>query len=136
MPKRRAGSNTLCASNYFAFNSRLPRGLHRLKLYLCPAGMTSLNASLPPLPAGKTVLQLFSDFYAYLFESTKDFILRDDPSGKTVWNTVKDNIGFVLSHPNGWEGEQRNQMRQAMINAQLICDNDKGRSQINFVTEG
>ncbi|PBK90620.1 hypothetical protein ARMGADRAFT_934290, partial [Armillaria gallica] len=106
------------------------------KLHLCPAGMTSLNTSLPPLPAGKTVLQLFSDFYAYLFEGTKDFILRNDLSGKTFWSTVKDNIEFVLSHPNGWEGEQRNQMCQAMINAQLICDNDKGHSQINFVTEG
>ncbi|SJL14074.1 uncharacterized protein ARMOST_17529 [Armillaria ostoyae] len=108
----------------------------QFKLHLCPVGMTSLNASLPPLPAGKTVLQLFSDFYAYLFEGTKNFILRDDPSGETVWSTIKDNIEFVLSHPNGWEEEQRNQMRQAMINAQLIYDNDKGHSQITFITEG
>ncbi|KAK0222692.1 hypothetical protein EDD85DRAFT_1028141 [Armillaria nabsnona] len=106
------------------------------KLHLCPASMTSLNASLPQFPAGKTVLQLFSNFYAYLFEGIKEFIFRNDPSGKTVWSTVKDNIELVPSHSNGWEGEQRNQMRQAMINAQLICDNDKGRSQVNFVTEG
>jgi len=42
----------------------------------------------------------------------------------------------VLSHPNGWEGAQQWQMRQAAILAGLIPDTTAGHSRLSFVTEG
>jgi hypothetical protein len=42
----------------------------------------------------------------------------------------------VISHPNGWEGYQQSQIRQAVVLAQLIPDTKKGHSRVLFVTEG
>lgn len=42
----------------------------------------------------------------------------------------------MLSHPNGWEGKEQSQMRQAAVKAKLVPDNAVGQSRISFVTEG
>jgi hypothetical protein len=47
---------------------------------------------------------------------------------------VKDEIHFVLSHPNGWEGYQQTQLRQAVVKAGLIAD--ERAENVSFITEG
>ena len=47
-----------------------------------------------------------------------------------------EDIDYVLSHPNGWEGIQQMQMRQAAVQAGLIPDTTKGHAWISFVMEG
>ena len=49
---------------------------------------------------------------------------------------MKDQIDFVLSHPNGWEGTQQSEMRRAVVLAKLIPDTPEGHSRLSFVTEG
>jgi len=58
------------------------------------------------------------------------------PDGASFWGSVEDNIQFVLSHPNGWEGAQQSQMRRAAIQAGLISDSWEDYGRIQFVTEG
>jgi len=60
------------------------------------------------------------------------------PSGKVFWDTAVNtaNIEFVLTHPNGWEGAQQAQMREAAIHAGLIDDIPSARARVRFVTEG
>ena len=58
------------------------------------------------------------------------------PDGASFWESVEDNIQFVLSHPNGWEGFQQTQMREAIVLAGLIPDTTRGHSKVSFVTEG
>lgn len=81
------------------------------------------------------VVTVFADFYAYLFDCTKTFIL-DTYQNASLWNSVENSIEFVLSHPNGWEGSQQCKMRQAAVDAGLVPDDDEGHSRVHFVTEG
>ena len=78
-------------------------------------------------------MNVFADFLFYLFECTKEFIKEHE---LFRWDSVKSNVEFVLSHPNGWKGAQQHQMREAAVEAGLVADDDAGRKQISFVTEG
>ncbi|KAK0222693.1 hypothetical protein EDD85DRAFT_959951 [Armillaria nabsnona] len=95
-----------------------------------------ISSNLPPLPPNKTVIQIFSDFYAYLFKCAKSFILETHQSALVFWNSVEDHIEFILSHPNGWQGPQQSKMRQAVVDAGLVPDNEEGHARVQFVTEG
>lgn len=62
-----------------------------------------------------TVVQVFADFLAYLFQCAKTYIIETHPNGASLWESFDDRIDVVLSHPNGWEGPQQAQMRRAAI---------------------
>ena len=47
-----------------------------------------------------------------------------------------DQIDYVLSHPNGWDGTQQSEMRRAAVLADLIPDTTAGQARLSFVTEG
>lgn len=96
----------------------------------------SLHPNVPPLPPKKTVVDVFSDFLKYLYACAASYIQDTHPNGRTLWADLKNDIHFVLSHPNGWEGKEQSQMRQAAVKAKLVPDNVVGQSRISFVTEG
>jgi hypothetical protein len=95
-----------------------------------------VNESIPPLPLNKTAMEVLADFLRYLYQCAKTFIIESHPSGIAYWKSFKDNIDFVLSHPNGWEGQQQAQMRKAAVTAGLVANNESAQSHIQFVTEG
>lgn len=109
----------------------------RFKLHLRPRTMGVESAdTLYPLPHGRTVLDIFSDFLSYLFTCARTFIVETHANGQSLWDSVQGSIDFVLSHPNGWEGLQQSGMRRAAVLAGLIPDNATGHGQVHFVTEG
>jgi hypothetical protein len=81
-------------------------------------------------------VEVFGDFLRYLFECASSFIQGAHANGPDLWDSVKNNIDFVLSHPNGWEGRQQSEMRKAAVLAGLVPDNESGHSRLSFVTEG
>ena len=91
---------------------------------------------IPPLPPNKTVVQVFADFLAYMLKCASSYIQDTHVNGSRLWNSVKDDIHYILSHPNGWEGTEQNQMRQAAVLAGLIPDTSTGHSRVDFVSEG
>jgi hypothetical protein len=96
------------------------------------------DSDLPPLPPNKTALRVFADFLKYLYECTIKYIQELGPlyaSGSEFWSSVQDNIEFVLSHPNGWEGSQQTLMRRAAVLAGLVAE-EASQTRIHFVTEG
>ena len=95
-----------------------------------------LRDEIPPLPSNKTVVEVFADFLAYLLECASSFIQETHENGEDLWVSVRNQIDFVLSHPNGWEGAQQAQMRQAAVLANLIPDTTVGHARLSFVTEG
>ena len=95
-----------------------------------------LTDKIPPLPPNKTVVEVFADFLAYLLECASSFIQETHANGSQLWASVKDKIHFVLSHPNGWEGQQQAEMRKASVLAKLIPDTTAGHTRVSFVTEG
>jgi hypothetical protein len=111
----------------------------RFKLHLRPKGLASSHINdhdLPPLPPNITPIRAFADFLRYLYQCASTYIQTTHASGKDLWNSVKTRTEFVLSHPNGWEGAQQNQMRQAAVLAGLIPDTQAGHARIQLVTEG
>ncbi|KAI8977711.1 hypothetical protein BD414DRAFT_538976 [Trametes punicea] len=109
------------------------------KLHLRPQTLDSegiWRLDLPPLPAGKSVTDVFADFMRYLFACTERYITQTHANGESLWSSVKDRFEFVLSHPNGWEGLQQGKMRQAALMAGLIPDTPGGHERVHFVTEG
>ena len=91
---------------------------------------------LPSLPKGKSAVQVFGDYLGYLFKCTKSFIIDTHAGGAALWRAVEEDLQFVLSHPNGWEGAQQTKMRRAAVYGGLIPDTDIGKARIRFVTEG
>ncbi|KAH9068373.1 hypothetical protein EDB83DRAFT_2222622 [Lactarius deliciosus] len=108
------------------------------KLRLRPQSMKlKMNGMrLPSLPKGKSAVEVFGEFLGYLFRCTRSFIIDTHAGGSALWRAVEDDLQFVLSHPNGWEGAQQTKMRRAAVHGGLIPDTDAGKARIRFVTEG
>ncbi|TFK22632.1 hypothetical protein FA15DRAFT_671328 [Coprinopsis marcescibilis] len=108
------------------------------KLHLRPLGekSTDLASRLPPLPHNKTIVQVYSDFLRYLLDCASKYIRETHPNGPDLWATLGPTVEYVLSHPNGWEGSQQSQLRDAAIAAGLIPNTQSGRERVHFVTEG
>jgi hypothetical protein len=81
-------------------------------------------------------VDLIADFFRYLFKCTEAYIVSTHANGRDLWNSVCEDIDFVLSHPNGWEGFQQTQMRRAAVVAGLVPGTSAGHGRINFITEG
>ncbi|KAL4079085.1 hypothetical protein J3A83DRAFT_4367804 [Scleroderma citrinum] len=94
------------------------------------------DADLPPLPSGKTAVEVLGDFMRYLFNCAKEFITEAHASGSLVWGSLENNMEFILTHPNGWEGPQQRQIRNAAELGGLIPDREEGQSRIHLLTEG
>jgi len=92
--------------------------------------------NIPPLPLNKSVVDVFADFLAYLLQCALSFIQETHANGARLWESVKDQLYFVLSHPNGWEGAQQSDLRKAAVLAKLIPDTTAGHARLSFVTEG
>lgn len=99
-----------------------------------PAALKNLMST--DLPTGKDIVDIFSNFMRYLFDSTKALFISSDQNGELRWNSVSDNIELVLTHPNGWGGPQQNQLRTAAVRANIVPDTPEGHARVHFVTEG
>ncbi|EMD33097.1 hypothetical protein CERSUDRAFT_98705 [Gelatoporia subvermispora B] len=111
------------------------------KLHLRPTNMPRKDSEakynrMTDLPHGKTIVDVFADFLRYLYSCTKQYIIETHASGDLLWDSLEDQIDFVLSHPNGWGGAQQAQMRSAATQAGLVRDTHDGQARIQFVTEG
>ena len=82
------------------------------------------------------MVEVFADFLRYLLECAASYIQNTHANGPDLWNSVKSDIDYVLSHPNGWEGTQQSEMRRAAVLAGLVTDDGIGHSRLSFVTEG
>jgi len=92
--------------------------------------------NIPPLPLNKTVVEVFADFLRYLFSCAADYIKATHTYRSNLWKSVENDIEFVLSHPNGWEGAQLQEMQKAAIAAGLIRDDTSGHARLRFAAEG
>ncbi|KAH8818659.1 hypothetical protein DL96DRAFT_1621662 [Flagelloscypha sp. PMI_526] len=95
------------------------------------------HKQVPPLPAGKTPISVFSDFLGYLYRCAEDYITQTHHNGAALWQGVRHgDVHFVLTHPNAWEGAQQAQLRDAAVQAGLVPNTPLGQRRLQFVTEG
>ncbi|KAF8695177.1 hypothetical protein AX14_001886 [Amanita brunnescens Koide BX004] len=125
----------MAASRYF----QVLIELQRFKLHLRPPGLAaegSFARDWPPLPSNKTVIDVFGDMLHYLFNATRQYIRESERRGVDVWNSVQDDIHFILSYPNGWEGKPLIEMQRAAVSAGLVPDAWEALERVRFITEG
>ena len=111
----------------------------RWKLHLRTKHLASSHINdedIPPLPPGKSAVQVLGDFMRYLFGCARNYIIESHASGSSMWRSMENNIEFILTHPNGWEGLQQQQIRRAAEIAGLIPSGDEHASRIHLLTEG
>ena len=89
-----------------------------------------------PLPAKKAVEAVLGDFLRHINHSTRYYIEETHPDDPAIWRSFKDDIDFILTHPNGWDATQQAQMIRAATYAGLVPDTSLGHSRIHFMTEG
>ena len=88
------------------------------------------------LPPGKTAVDVFTDFLRYLYKCAQEYIIGARTNGQSLWNSVKDHVEIVLTHPNGWEGSQQGKLREAAVLAGLVPNTTEGQARIHLVSEG
>ena len=107
-------------------------------MYLRPKATDAAQElnKIPPLPLGKTALEIVADFLRYIFACTKTYIEQSHSNGAAILESVEGQTHFVLTHPNGYEGFQQALMREAAVLAGLVPDEEAAESRISLVTEG
>ncbi|KAF5354269.1 hypothetical protein D9756_006964 [Leucocoprinus leucothites] len=106
------------------------------KLHLRPKTRTTdfLDDEIPPLPPGKSVVDVLADYLRYLNQCARIYIEETHIDGASLLTSGR--VEFILSHPNSWEGAQQSLMRSAAIQAGLITDAPNDRDRISFISEG
>ncbi|KAG2104014.1 uncharacterized protein F5147DRAFT_615286 [Suillus discolor] len=105
------------------------------KLHLRPKHLASSHireGDIEPLPQGKSAVEVLADFMRYLFQCARTYIQE---SHLGLWGSIKNSIEFVFTHPNGWEGQQQQQIRRAVELAGLISSKEE-QSHVHLLTEG
>ncbi|KAN0081557.1 hypothetical protein V8E55_009181 [Tylopilus felleus] len=94
------------------------------------------DEDIPPLPENKSAVQVLADFMRYLFSCACNYIIESHASGDSMWRSLENNIEFILTHPNGWEGFQQQEIRHAVKIAGLIPGKKQHAGRIHLLTEG
>ncbi|EEB89075.1 hypothetical protein MPER_12874 [Moniliophthora perniciosa FA553] len=118
------------------------RSVTRFKLYLPTGNLTKLREmeperaqNLPRIPPHKAAVEIFVDFVRYLYRWVKQYICEVNGDDHW-WDMIGNNIEFVLTHPNGWEGAEQAKLRNIVVRAGLVPNTAEGQARVHFVTEG
>ena len=96
--------------------------------------MSNTQKIVHPLPTGKRAVDVFADYLRYLYICAAQYVCDTHVGGHTLWKSVKEEVDYMLSHPNGWGGREQRMMREAALLAGLTLWN--AHSRLTFVTEG
>ncbi|KAF8956480.1 hypothetical protein BDZ97DRAFT_1763789 [Flammula alnicola] len=135
---RAIGATTLSKDiSKFAENNEWTK-VKWFKLHLWPRFLPSYESTRGhwSLPANKEAVDILTDYLQYLHRCVLGYLEKAHVNGHEIWRSISaDDIRFVFSYPNGWNGVQ-DQMRKAAVMADLIPNSDAGHARISFVTEG
>jgi hypothetical protein len=104
------------------------------KLHFRPKDLASFinpDDDLPPLPPGKSPVDVLTDFIKYLFHCAKTYI-QEHHLGFT-WSTIEHSIEYILTFPKGWEVAQQQLYRRATEGAGLVPSTPEGRSRVHML---
>jgi hypothetical protein len=104
-------------------------------LRLRPAHLPIIQGlTLPPLPWGSGVDQVFADFLGYVRAQLQAYITAMYGDGAQIWSTLHPSMEVILTTPNGWELNQQQRMRAAAHAGGLVAGRNPGE-RVRFVTE-
>ncbi|CAE7169126.1 unnamed protein product, partial [Rhizoctonia solani] len=92
------------------------------------------NINSDPLPAGLSLLQVYSDFFGYILKHTKKFFEDRVINGSNLWKRYCHSMETLIAHPNEWSGSEKALLRTAAVAAGFTKE-EAAPSKIHFVTE-
>jgi len=98
------------------------------------ASVVNQDNDLPPLPSGKSAVDVLTDFTKYLFMCAESYIREHHPT--LAWSSIEDSVEYIFTHPNAWQTVQDQLYRQAIERAGLIPSTPEGRSRVYVITDG
>ena len=109
----------------------------RWKLHLGAKRPATLypNDDLPPLPPGKSAVDVLTDFIKYLVECSKAYIKECHPTFISGLPSVEDSTEYIFTHPGDWT-DQRYLYFWATVRAGLVPDTPEGHLRVHVITEG
>ncbi|CCO29727.1 Heat shock 70 kDa protein 12A [Rhizoctonia solani AG-1 IB] len=111
------------------------RLVRHFKFHLHPSEIKRRqDFSLEPLPSGLSLIQIYTDYMAYLLNHTKIFFGDHVLNGSRVWESYHQDMTVVFAHPNGWGIREQGFLRRAAIAAGFVM-RDKAHCNIQFVSE-
>lgn len=113
--------------------------VYRFKLLVGQRRPAAEDSGVPRtnLPASKRdIVDVFADFYTYLYNRAHTFIVESHANGALLWDSIQGDIEFILTHPNDWGGAQQNLLKRAAAKAGLVPMTPAGFARIQCVTEG
>ncbi|PPQ99000.1 hypothetical protein CVT24_003482 [Panaeolus cyanescens] len=75
----------------------------------------NIGKKVPPPPFRKSIIDVFADFLRYVFQCATSYIRNTYHHGAALWDSLKHDIHFIISHPNSWEDREHELMRKAVV---------------------
>ncbi|KAG8830669.1 hypothetical protein FRC17_004503 [Serendipita sp. 399] len=100
-----------------------------------PHEQPSREMDIPPLPSNVPVLAVYRDLIRYMFEVTRRFFIEGTPNGADIWARLYAKAIVVFCIPNGWDINQQEFLRKAVIKSGIMSRAD-AEIRVDFVTEG
>ncbi|KAG8903285.1 hypothetical protein FRB99_003526 [Tulasnella sp. 403] len=112
--------------------------VERFKLHMCSHSMGQPPAAIPHMetPNHIGVTQIMADFLQYMKRAVQSSVSASSEKGSELWDELEGGIICILSHPNGWAGEQQAALREAAARAGLIPNSAEGQARLVLVSEG
>ena len=90
---------------------------------------------IPALPSNVPIVKVYADMFHWLLEHVERFFESNMVNGGVIWERLGSQLTLVVATPNGWEIQQQQTMRDALILGRVLPpDHDPDR--LEFVTEG
>uniref|UniRef100_A0A8H7Y9N2 Protein kinase domain-containing protein n=1 Tax=Psilocybe cubensis TaxID=181762 RepID=A0A8H7Y9N2_PSICU len=134
---RAIGAETMSEEVIKVAESNGWRKVKWFKLHLWPHIIPGKKHTNTTLPSNKRPEDILSDYLQYLYRCSITYIKKTHINWQELSPlfSSRDDIDFVLTYPNGWDGVQE-KMTQSAVLAGLVSDDEAGRSHLSFVTEG
>lgn len=86
---------------------------------MCTVHKSKLSCDLvSALPAGVTLLQVYTDFLQYLISQTRRHL--NDVTGSDPWDSLGDRVEILLTHPNRWGSYEQQFLEHAIVTAGIL----------------
>ncbi|KAI0319136.1 hypothetical protein OF83DRAFT_1082460 [Amylostereum chailletii] len=86
-----------------------PQKLEWFKLLLRPkqpATTVTKGIPTPRLPPSKDIIDVYADFYAYLFARAREYIQQTHANGDLLWDSVADDVDFTYFLVGGFAASE------------------------------
>src|SRR6266404_997952 len=70
---------------------------------------------IPALPSNVSIVKVYADMFHWILEHVERFFKSNTVDGEVIWERLGSQLTLVVATPNGWEVQQQQTMKDALI---------------------